>query len=101
MAEAGPFDGTLTIEPNPPHVGQHRVVITLDGSDGALEGADVMVHPWMPAHGHGTTDVEALEEAPGVYVAEDVWFNMPGVWDLHVQVDAEQAGELIATVEVP
>ena len=102
MTEDGPFDGTLTLEPNPPHVGQHRVVITLDQSDdGALEGAAVMVLPWMPAHGHGSPEVEAVEEAPGVYVAEDVLFHMPGVWDLHVHVDAAEAGDLIATVEVP
>jgi hypothetical protein len=103
MTQQGPFDGTLTIEPNPPHVGQHRVVITLDegAEHAALEGAEVMLSPWMPAHGHGSTDVEAVEEAPGVYVAEDVWFNMPGIWDLRVHVDADEAGDLIATVEVP
>jgi hypothetical protein len=104
QAEDGPFTGTLTIEP--PHVGQHRVVLALsesaDGEDSApLEGAIVMLTPWMPAHGHGTPDVEAHEEQPGVYVTEEVWFNMPGIWDLHVHVDAEERGELIATVEVP
>jgi hypothetical protein len=103
MTQEGPWGGTLSIDPNPPHVGQHRVVITLDESaeHAALEGAEVLVSPWMPAHGHGTTDVEAVEEAPGVYVAENVWFNMPGIWDLRVHVDADDAGDLIATVEVP
>jgi hypothetical protein len=104
QTEDGPFAGTLTIEP--PHVGRHRVVIALneasDGEYGApLEGAMVRLSPWMPAHGHGSAEVEAFEEEPGVYVAEDVWFNMPGIWDLHVHVDAEERGELIATVEVP
>ena len=102
-AESGPFDGTLTIEPNPPHVGTHHVVITLDAdAEGApLEGANVMLSPWMPAHGHGSTDVEAIEQAPGVYIADDVWLNMPGVWDLRVHVDADEQGDLTATVEVP
>lgn len=102
MAQAGPFDGTLTIAPNPPQVGRHDVVITLDDAGGGpLEGAMVVVAPWMPAHGHGSNMVEAVEEAPGVYVAQDVWLNMPGIWDLHVNVEAEQAGDLVATVEVP
>jgi hypothetical protein len=99
-AEDGPFAGTLTIEP--PHVGQHRVVLVLNETGGEpLEGARVMLSPWMPAHGHGTPDVEAHEQEPGVYVTDEVWFNMPGIWDLHVHVDAEERGELIATVEVP
>ena len=100
--QIGPFEGTLTIEPNPPHVGEHRVVITLDQLDSApLEGATVELSPWMPAHGHGSTDVEAVEEAPGVYVAQDVWLNMPGIWDLRVRVEAEALGELTATFEIP
>jgi hypothetical protein len=48
--------------------------------------------------------VEAIEEAPGVYVAQDVWLNMPGIWDLRVHVEAGEAleaGELTATIEVP
>lgn len=102
----GPYDGMLTIEPDPPMVGQHRVVITLDAHaapHGALEDAHVVVTPWMPAHGHGTSEIEAVEEAPGVYVAEAVFFNMPGVWDLrvHVDDDGDARGELIATFDVP
>jgi hypothetical protein len=107
QAEQGPFEGTLMIDPSPPHVGQHHVIVVLNSDpDGEqpLEGATVRVSPWMPAHGHGSTDVEAVEEAPGVYVAEDVWLNMPGIWDLRVHVDARDEadqGDLIATVEVP
>lgn len=101
-AEDGPFAGTLTIES--PHVGKHRVVLVLnEDAEGSapLEGARVTLSPWMPAHGHGTEDVEVFEEEPGVYVTEDVWFNMPGIWDLRVRVEAEEYGDLIATVEVP
>jgi hypothetical protein len=110
QAEQGPFEGTLMIDPNPPHVGQHHVIVVLSGDpDGhgrdeqPLEGATVRLSPWMPAHGHGSTDVEAVEAEPGVYVAEDVWLNMPGIWDLRVHVDANDAdqGDLVATVEVP
>jgi hypothetical protein len=102
----GPYDGVLTIEPDPPMVGQHRVVITLDARDapsGALEDAQVIVAPWMPAHGHGTSEVEGTEEAPGVYVAESVLFNMPGVWELRVHVadGSDARGELLATFDVP
>src|SRR5262245_21801030 len=81
-ADEGPFVGTLEIEPT--HVGQNRVVLRLnEDAEGSapLEGATVLLAPWMPAHGHGTPEVEAHEEEPGVYVTEEVWFNMPGVWD--------------------
>jgi hypothetical protein len=105
-AEQGPFEGTLRIDPSPPHVGQHQVVVVLssdpDGQE-PLEGATVLLSPWMPAHGHGSLDVEAIEAEPGVYMADDVWLNMPGIWDLRVQVASSSAehGDLVATVEVP
>jgi hypothetical protein len=107
QAEQGPFEGTLMIDPSPPHVGQHQVIVVLssdpDGQE-PLEGATVRLSPWMPAHGHGSTNVDAVEAEPGVYVADDVWLNMPGIWDLRVHVAANDAGEqgdLVATVEVP
>jgi len=106
-AEDGPFEGTLMIDPSPPQVGQHHVVVVLSSDPEGqepLEGAKVRLSPWMPAHGHGSTDVEAVEAEPGVYVADDVWLNMPGIWDLRVHVDANDAaeqGDLVATVEVP
>lgn len=101
-ADEGPFAGTLMIDA--PHVGQHRVVIVLSDdpeTSEPLEGAMVRLSPWMPAHGHGSTDVIAHEEEPGVYVADDVWLNMPGIWDLRVHVDAGVEGDLTATIEVP
>lgn len=103
QASDGPFAGTLMITPSPPRVGQHHVVVVLSEEEMGepLEGATVLLSPWMPAHGHGTPDVEAHEEEPGVYVADDVWLNMPGVWDLRVHVEAEAQGDLKATVEVP
>ncbi len=99
----GPFEGTLLIEPDPPRVGEHRVVLTLDGETSvALEGAIVTLSPWMPAHGHGSSAVDAVEEAPGLYVAEPVRLTMPGIWQLrvHVMLD-DRVGELLATIEIP
>lgn len=100
-AQRGPFDGELTIDPDPPRVGAHRVVVALASDGTPLEGAAVTISPWMPAHGHGSIDVEATETGPGTYEADDVWLNMPGIWDLRVAVDAEAHGDLLATVEVP
>lgn len=106
QAEDGPFEGTLLIDPSPPQVGQHHVVMVLSADPEGhepLEGARVVLSPWMPAHGHGSADVAALEAEPGVYVADDVWLNMPGIWDLRVHVagDTGDQGDLVATVEVP
>jgi hypothetical protein len=106
--QTGPFEGTLSIEPAPPHVGDHRVVVTLDRmatSDDLntpVEGASVVISPFMPAHGHGSVDVEAIEESEGLYASDEVFLTMPGIWDLHVHVtQGELEGELIATIEVP
>lgn len=98
----GEITGTLEIDPEP-SVGYHRVELRLEDEAGApLEEAEVMVSPYMPAHGHGSIDVLAEQDGPGLYIAERVWLNMPGRWDLRVYVRGDlHEGLLVATLEVP
>jgi nitrogen fixation protein FixH len=100
--EDGEFQGHLEIDPEP-SVGYHHVELELEDDDGEpLQDAEVTVSPFMPAHGHGSIDVVAEEDAPGLYIAERVWLNMPGRWDLRVYVHkGKSEGRLVATLEVP
>ena len=89
-------------EPDPPVAGEEvTTTLHLTWSDGtAVEGADVVVTPWMPAHGHGLSgDVDVVEDA-GTY-STTFTYSMAGTWEL--QVTAEQDGlseEGVAEVEV-
>jgi hypothetical protein len=100
--QSGPFDGEITLDSDSPAVGDHEADLTLvDGAGDPLEGAEVQVTPFMPAHGHGSNEVDATESKSGRYVAKALSLFMPGVWELRVHVvqgDAE--GQLVATYEV-
>ena len=101
--ESGAYGGELTPQMASLVVGYNSVSIALVGEAGEpVLGAQVSISPWMPAHGHGSTDVVATEEEPGVYASDEVRFNMSGMWLLRIHVDgSEGEGDLLATVEVP
>lgn len=90
------------IDPDPPVAGED-ITATLhlmwadDGGD--VTDADVVVTPWMPAHGHGIdTEVSVSELGEGEYEAGFI-FSMPGTWELQVDVD-DGAGTGLVEVEV-
>ena len=101
--ESGAYGGELTLQNAPLAVGYNGVSVALVGeADEPIAGAEVSISPWMPAHGHGSTDVVATEEGPGVYVSDEVRFTMSGVWLLRIHVrGSEGEGDLVATLEVP
>jgi hypothetical protein len=69
-----------------------RFVSATLGQDGAViprdPEAQVAVRLWMPAHGHGSSPVTvAPEEAVlGGFIASDVFFVMPGEWDVEIHL---------------
>lgn len=84
-AEEGTLSASFVMEH--PAKGRNPLQIELfDRSSAPLDGAELKVSPWMPAHGHGSAEVTASETEPGVYEAEDVLFVMAGHWELHVDV---------------
>lgn len=99
----GSWEGSLSLDPWPSEVGDNRLEIDLKDADGEpLEGATVEISPWMPAHGHGSTDVKASEGEPGHYVTDKLYLNMPGLWELRVHVTRDSdEGRLVASFEVP
>lgn len=58
---------------------------------------DFKMELWMPHHGHGSADVLITEEN-GVYHAENIWFIMPGLWELRFQLLNE--GQVVDEVVV-
>jgi len=48
---------------------------------------------WMPSMGHGSSKITLARSAdssgvaiPGVFLGTDVYFTMPGAWDVHIQL---------------
>ena len=98
-------EGSLTasFEMTAPHKGLNPLTIEMfDEAGEPLAGAETEISPWMPGHGHGSIDTTAEEVDPGVYAAEDVYFNMTGYWELNVMatVDGEVAARFLVPVQV-
>ena len=44
------------------------------------------VQLWMPSMGHGSTPTQVVQLDVGTYRAENVFFVMPGEWDIRFQI---------------
>lgn len=63
----------------------------------AVDGSIVMVDPeydpkvvlWMPSMGHGSTPTVVTREDVGTYRAREVFFVMPGEWEIKFQEKVE------------
>lgn len=57
-----------------------------DGSPLPLEqGAEPAVVLWMPSMGHGSSPVKVERVDVGTYRVSDVFFTMPGDWEIRVR----------------
>ncbi|MHA7627314.1 FixH family protein [Corallococcus sp. M7] len=60
-----------------------QVRITDAASGKPVSGVVLSVHPWMPAMGHGISDVPRVTaREPGSFEVSDTDLFMPGVWEL-------------------
>ena len=84
VSASGALGTAVRFSPEAPVVGLDAAELTItDASGAAVGGLTVVVVPWMPAHGHGSsTRPTVSEQAPGVYVATPINFFMPGEWEL-------------------
>lgn len=48
--------------------------------------ATVFVKLWMPAMGHGSSPTKTSRAEAGIYNVTDVFFVMPGAWEILVQL---------------
>ena len=57
----------------------------LDASDKPVSGATFpTLHPWMPLHGHGTSEVMVTSGSNGTYTLTPLYFYMPGLWETDI-----------------
>lgn len=58
---------------------------------------DLKVKLWMPSMNHGSMPVTIEKVSNGVYEAREIFFTMPGEWDIHFQHHKD--GELFEEVK--
>lgn len=84
--------GALTLRladanPAPPGFGTNAwTLLVLDENDEPVTGATVHATPYMPAHTHGSAEVVVEERGDGEYRLEPVVLNMPGLWEVAIEV---------------
>ena len=105
--EAVTADGSLWIHasgvPAVPRTGNNTVTLWItDAESLPVEGAAVTAAPFMPVHGHGSSyETIVTEVAAGEYQVANVFYSMPGSWELHVIVaSGGQSRRLILDVAV-
>lgn len=76
----------------PPDRGDNRFKLrVVDSAGNAVPDATVVVRPWMPNHGHGSTPESFTPIAtgnPGELEVGPINFFMPGLWELRVTVSS-------------
>jgi hypothetical protein len=94
-SEHGHFRGTFVPHPARPIVGSNRLDATLTTAVAEpLLAASVTVQPWMPAHGHGSAGVPQIaEHEQGHYQIENIVYEMPGQWELRIDVVTSEIGD--------
>lgn len=88
-SEHGLFVGELSFQPDPPSVGENSLELWLESAGVPVTGALVNVETYMPAHGHLNQAGTMLALEPGSYRTDHVVYNMPGTWELTLNIAAE------------
>ncbi len=91
-AAEGELTVQATLSPSTPKVGVHTMEVHVLRAGQPVEGAVITVTPFMPEHGHGSTDTpHVIESGGGVYRATPVTFIMSGTWEVTVDAKAGSA----------
>ncbi len=75
-------------DPAPPSEYGNVWTVKITGASGAPpSAADISVTPKMPLMGHGSNQVPSVSaNADGTYSVKDVYFTMPGLWAVTLDV---------------
>lgn len=86
--EHGAFRLELSLDGGKLELGPNSLdMVVRDKAGLAVEGAEVVITPWMPTMGHGVWDKPVVtERGGGNYHVENVKIIMVGRWDLRVTV---------------
>ena len=87
-SDSGALVVSVRTSPQPPARGTNDVQLTFTrASDGTpVDGVSLDVQPWMPAMGHGSSTPTVTAQGGGVYLVTEVYFYMPGVWELRTSI---------------
>lgn len=94
----------LEASPAPPARGDNTWTLQLTSASGAVDGAAMVVTPFMPDHQHGTPSpvvIEPMVGQPGTYKLEPVNMWMPGLWQTTIQVEGADADKAVFAFCIP
>jgi hypothetical protein len=88
VSDSGALRIAVRYAPDPPAVGSDAAELVFTDANGQpVSGLGLVVVPWMPAHGHGTSvNPTVTEMAPGTFVASPLYLFMPGSWELRMTI---------------
>jgi hypothetical protein len=99
--DGGHFRLDLSLEPDPPVVGESLLVVDTVDAEGAAVSATLTLAQWMPAHGHGAADDPSFRELGDGGVSADLTWSMPGSWELQLEVSHDgTVDQVVVPVEV-
>ena len=55
-------------------------------------------NPWMPKMGHGSVTPKATNNGDGTYAISNLYFTMPGIWQLTVKAQSSSASATDSTM---
>jgi hypothetical protein len=87
----------------PPARGLSTVELTVERASGEpVDGLDLDIVPWMPAHGHGASlRPSVTPKGGGKYLVSDVNLFMPGRWELRTTISGSVSDHVAPVIAVP
>lgn len=73
-----------------------------DAGGAAVDGLQMHVIPWMPAHGHGGSRVAPVTpQGDGWYLVAPAYLYMSGVWELRTSFEGFSEDGVVPVLDVP
>ncbi|MEO7669740.1 MAG: FixH family protein [Myxococcales bacterium] len=105
VTSSGTASWTVSVwtAPAPPRKGVIQVLLRVNDAGGApVDGLQVHVIPWMPAHGHGGSRVAPVTpQGDGWYLVAPVYLYMSGVWELRTSFEGFSEDGVVPVLDVP
>jgi hypothetical protein len=90
----GLYLAEFSFQPDPPSVGENHLTLRLEAAEAPVVGAKLTFQFYMPAHGHEVADAPSVTEiGSGNYETGAIVYNMPGTWQLSLDVAAASGND--------
>lgn len=63
------------------------VILSQNGTNSDHLDYSLNAYIWMKSMGHGSSPITITKIAPGIYKLEEIYFSMPGDWQLHLTLN--------------